>query len=89
LEDLYQKYKDKNFVILGFPCNQFGWQEPGADSEIQSFCSLNYGVTFPVLSKVDVNGSDAHPVYQFLKANAPSAEGSGIMSAAFNLSSAM
>jgi glutathione peroxidase-family protein len=66
-----------------------GWQEPGEDSEIQSFCSLNYNVTFPVLSKIQVNGNDTHPVYQFLKTNAPSAEGSGIMSAAMNLSSAM
>ena len=71
LEDLYQKYKDKNFVIIGFPCNQFGAQEPGSDSEIQQFCQLNYGVSFPVMAKVDVNGAGTAPVYEFLKSSAP------------------
>lgn len=71
LESLYQKYREKGFLILGFPCNQFGFQEPGSDSEIQSFCSLNYQVTFPVLSKIDVNGPHASPVYQWLKQSAP------------------
>lgn len=71
LEELYQKFKSRNFIILGFPCNQFGAQEPGNNDEIQSFCSLNYGVSFPVLGKVDVNGSQASPVYQWLKAEAP------------------
>lgn len=71
LEKIYQKYKDQGFLILGFPCNQFGFQEPGSNEEIQSFCSLNYQVTFPVLAKVDVNGSQASPVYQWLKQSAP------------------
>lgn len=71
LEELYEKYKQQGFTILGFPCNQFGAQEPGNNSEIQEFCSLNYGVTFPVMSKVDVNGSDADPLYQWLKESAP------------------
>lgn len=66
LEALYEKYKDTGFVILGFPCNQFGAQEPGANSEIQSFCQLNYGVSFPMFEKVDVNGESAHPLYKFL-----------------------
>lgn len=67
LEELNKKYADKDVVFLGFPCNQFGHQEPGNSEEIASFCSLNYGVTFDVLSKVDVNGDDASPVYKFLK----------------------
>ncbi|ONH70097.1 Peroxiredoxin HYR1 [Cyberlindnera fabianii] len=67
LEELYQKYKDEGLVILGFPCNQFAGQEPGSDSEIQSFCKLNYGVTFPIMKKVDVNGSNADPVFKYLK----------------------
>lgn len=67
LEALYQKYKDKNFVILGFPCNQFAGQEPGTNEEIQSFCKLNYGVTFQVFGKIKVNGKEAHPLYQYLK----------------------
>jgi glutathione peroxidase len=71
LEELYTKFKDKGFVILGFPCNQFGAQEPGKDSEIQEFCQMNYGVTFPVMAKIDVNGSEADPVYQWLKQSAP------------------
>lgn len=71
LEELYQKFKSDGLVILGFPCNQFGAQEPGADSEIAQFCSLTYNVTFPVLAKIDVNGSNASPIYQFLKEKAP------------------
>lgn len=67
LEELYEKYKNKGLVILGFPCNQFGGQEPGTDEEIGEFCKINYGVTFPVLKKVDVNGSEASPVYEYLK----------------------
>ncbi|KAF9436162.1 peroxiredoxin hyr1 [Entomortierella beljakovae] len=67
LEKLYNDYKDKGFVVIGFPCNQFGKQEPGTNEEIQSFCQVNYGVTFPVLGKIDVNGSDEDPVYSFLK----------------------
>lgn len=71
LENLFKKYREKGLVILGFPCNQFGFQEPGSDSEIQQFCSLTYNVTFPVLSKVDVNGSETAPVYQYLKSESP------------------
>ena len=67
LEALYEKYKDKGLVILGFPCNQFGNQDPGTDEEIQSFCQLNYGVTFPMFSKIDVNGDNAHPIFSYLK----------------------
>ncbi|KAM9904929.1 hypothetical protein OXX79_002460 [Metschnikowia pulcherrima] len=67
LEELNKKYADKDVQILGFPCNQFGKQEPGSADEIASFCSLNYGVTFPVLGKVEVNGDNADPVYKFLK----------------------
>ena len=64
LEDLYQEYKDTGLEIIGFPCNQFGKQEPGTSEEIQSFCDLNYGVTFPLSEKIEVNGSNAHPVYK-------------------------
>ncbi len=70
LQSLYEKYSEKGFTILGFPCNQFGEQDPGTDEEINSFCSLNYGVTFPMFSKVDVNGENAHPLFKFLKAGA-------------------
>ncbi len=70
LEDLYKKYKDKGLVVLGFPCNQFGGQEPGTEKEIQSFCSLNYGVTFPLFAKVEVNGDSQHPLFNHLKSNA-------------------
>lgn len=71
LEEVYQKYKDKGLVILGFPCNQFGAQEPGNNDEIESFCKLNHGVTFPLMDKVDVNGDNTAPVYEFLKSSAP------------------
>ena len=67
LEKLYEQYKDKGFVVLGFPCNQFKNQEPGTNEEIQEFCKVNYGVTFPVFAKVDVNGKDAHPLFELLK----------------------
>ncbi|MDO5330181.1 MAG: glutathione peroxidase [Bacillota bacterium] len=67
LEALYQKYKDQGFVILDFPCNQFFRQAPGSDSEIKSFCSLKYGVSFPQFHKIDVNGKTAHPLYVYLK----------------------
>lgn len=67
LEQLYQRYQDKGFVILAFPCNQFGGQEPGSDTEIQQFCQLNYGVSFPVLAKVQVNGPEAEPLFDYLK----------------------
>ena len=61
LEELYRKYKDKGLVVLGFPCDQFGHQEPGDENEIKNFCSLNYDVSFPMFAKIEVNGSDAHP----------------------------
>lgn len=67
LEALYQKYKDRGFVILGFPCNQFGGQESGSEAEISAFCSLTYGVTFPLFAKVNVNGDDASPLFKWLK----------------------
>jgi glutathione peroxidase len=67
LEALYRKFKDKGLVILGFPCDQFGHQEPGDENEIKNFCSLNYDVTFPMFAKIKVNGDDAHPLYKFLK----------------------
>jgi glutathione peroxidase len=67
LQALYTKYEDQGFVVLGFPCNQFRNQEPGTNKEIKEFCSINYGVTFPMFSKIDVNGEDAHPLYKFLK----------------------
>lgn len=67
LENLYEKYKDKGFVILGFPCNQFANQEPGDEKSISEGCMINYGVTFPMFSKVDVNGQNAHPIYKYLK----------------------
>ncbi len=66
LEAIYEKYKDQNFVIVGFPANNFGAQEPGSDSEIATFCKKNYGVTFPMMSKISVKGNDMHDVYQFL-----------------------
>jgi glutathione peroxidase len=67
LETIYQKYKDQGLVVLGFPCNQFGGQEPGTEAEIQSFCSLTYGVSFPMFAKIDVNGTEQHPLYTYLK----------------------
>ncbi|VVV01482.1 Glutathione peroxidase BsaA [Mesonia oceanica] len=66
LEELYQKYKDDDFVIIGFPANNFASQEPGTDEEIAQFCERNYGVTFPMMSKISVKGDDMHPLYQFL-----------------------
>jgi glutathione peroxidase len=71
LEALYRTYRDKGFAVLGFPCNQFGAQEPGAEAEIEAFCSTSYGVTFPMFAKIDVNGDAAHPLFQFLKKHAP------------------
>ena len=67
LEQLWRTYKDRGFTVLAFPCNQFGAQEPGDAAEIANFCSLTYDVTFPVMSKIDVNGAGAHPLYTFLK----------------------
>ena len=68
LEDLYRKYKDRGLVVLGFPCNQFGAQEPGDAAEIANFCSLTYEVDFPMMRKIDVNGPTTHPLYAYLKA---------------------
>ena len=76
LEELYEKYKDQGLVILGFPCNQFANQDPGSDEEITEFCQLNYGVTFPMFGKIDVNGSTADPIFKHLKKEAPGALGS-------------
>ena len=67
LEALHQGLAPRGFSVLGFPCNQFGGQEPGDASQIEQFCSVNYGVTFPMFAKIDVNGSNAHPLYQYLK----------------------
>ena len=67
LEALYKKHKDNGFVVLGFPCNQFGAQEPGTEKEIADFCSANFGVTFPLFAKVDVNGDNEHPLFAWLK----------------------
>lgn len=78
LEALYKKFKDKGLVILGFPCNQFGGQEPGDAVEISNFCSLKYGVTFPMFSKIEVNGDNAHPLYKFLKTQLPGTLGNEI-----------
>ena len=66
LEKVYQKYQSQGLVVLGFPCNQFAGQDPGSNNEIGEFCQRNYGVSFPMFAKIDVNGSDAHPIYKFL-----------------------
>ncbi len=71
LEALWKSHRDRGLVIVGFPSNQFGHQDPGTNAEISSFCQLNYGVSFPMMSKVDVNGSDAHPLWKWLTAEAP------------------
>ena len=71
LEELYEKYHDQGLEILGFPCNQFGNQDPGSNDEIQEFCQLNYGVSFPMFGKIDVNGSGADPLFKHLKKEAP------------------
>ena len=76
LEALYERYKERGLVILGFPCNQFGAQEPGAATEIASFCQKNYGVSFPLFAKIEVNGDDTHPLYRYLKKSAPGLLGS-------------
>ena len=78
LEALYLKYKERGLVVIGFPCNQFGGQEPGTAAEIASFCELNYGVTFPLMAKIKVNGKDADPLYVFLKEQAPGSVTDGI-----------
>jgi glutathione peroxidase len=71
LESLYRNYQDRGFAVLGFPCDQFGHQEPGDAAEIQNFCSLTYDVTFPLFAKIEVNGNNAHPLYQWLKKSSP------------------
>lgn len=76
LESLYKKYNDKGLEIIGFPCNQFGQQDPGTNDEIQEFCQMNYGVSFPMYAKIDVNGNNTHPLYQHLKDEAPGLLGS-------------
>ena len=76
LEKLHESYGPKGLVVLGFPCNQFGAQDAGSNGEIAEFCQLNYGVTFPMMSKIEVNGSQAHPLYQWLAAEAPGLLGS-------------
>ncbi len=76
LEALWQQYRDRGLVILGFPCNQFGHQEPGTEADIKDFCATRYTVTFPLFAKIDVNGPAAHPIYAFLKSAAPGVVGS-------------
>ncbi|MFW8589472.1 glutathione peroxidase [Glaciecola sp. 2405UD65-10] len=71
LESLYQKYNSQGFEIIGFPCDQFAGQEPGSDVEIEEFCQLNFGVSFPLSTKVDVNGNNTHPIFEILKNDAP------------------
>lgn len=71
LEELYERFGKDGFEVLGFPCNQFGSQEPGTDSDIKGFCDLQYGVRFPLFSKIDVNGAGTHPLYEFLKKSKP------------------
>lgn len=78
LEKLYKKYKDKGLAVVGFPCNQFGAQDPDTDEEIQGFCRLNYGVTFPMMSKIDVNGDGEDPLYTYLKSQKKGLMGSKI-----------
>jgi glutathione peroxidase len=76
LEQLWQTYRDRGLVIVGYPCNQFGAQDPGSNGEIAEFCEMNYGVSFPMMGKVQVNGGDADPLWKWLKAEAPGALGS-------------
>ncbi len=78
LQKLYENYKGKGLEILGFPCDQFAHQEPGGDEEIQQFCSRNFGVTFPLFSKVEVNGENAHPLYSYLRSEKPGVIGNSI-----------
>ncbi len=78
LEKLNEKYRDRGLVVIGFPCNQFKEQDPGSDSEIHEFCRLNYGVTFQIMKKIDVNGKDAHLIFEYLKSQAPTEEYHGV-----------
>jgi glutathione peroxidase len=77
LEELQRKYKGRGFAVLGFPCNQFAGQEPGSDEEIKSFCETRFDVTFPLFSKIDVNGDDRHPVYEYLTSQQTQPDGPG------------
>lgn len=79
LQELYEKFRDRGFAVLGFPCNQFGHQEPGDESEIKEFCDLNYKVSFPLFEKIKVNGSEAHPFFEELKEGAPGLLGSNLI----------
>lgn len=79
LEELNQKYKEQGLVIIGFPCNQFKEQDPGSDSQIEEFCQVNYGVTFQMMQKIDVNGEAAHPIFKYLKAQAPTEVHAGLL----------
>ena len=78
LEALWKKYQEQGLVVIGFPCDQFAHQEPGSDAEIAEFCRLNHGVTFPLMSKIEVNGDGAHPVYKYLKSETKGLLGSAI-----------
>ena len=78
LEVLNEKYRDRGLVVIGFPCNQFKEQDPGSDSEIEEFCRVNYGVSFQIMKKIDVNGKDAHPIFEYLKSAAPTEEYHGV-----------
>jgi glutathione peroxidase len=78
LEKLWTSHRSEGLVVLGFPCDQFGHQEPGSEAEIADFCELNYGVTFPLFAKVEVNGPDAHPLYRWLRAEQPAESGEAI-----------
>lgn len=78
LEKLHEQYKDKGLVVIGFPCNQFAEQDPGSDGEIQEFCRVNYGVTFQIMKKIDVNGDNEHPIFTYLKEQAPTEEYKGL-----------
>ena len=78
LQAMYERYKNRGLEILAFPCDQFGHQEPGSNQEIASFCKLKYGVSFPLFQKIEVNGDNAHPLYQYLRSKAPGLLGSAI-----------
>jgi len=84
LEKIYEKYKDQGFVILGFPANNFGGQEPGTNDQIKEFCTLNYGVTFPMFAKISVKGSDKHPLYRYLTSQKTNPEFGGEITWNFN-----
>ncbi len=85
LEELNQKYKERGLVIVGFPCNQFKEQDPDSDAQIEEFCQLNYGVTFQIMKKIDVNGPAAEPIFEYLKAQAPTEEYKGLKAKATHI----